>query len=638
MGGLTIEGTNGMRVRAMRWRQACTSLVLAALSACGGGGGDGGIVRPPPTTDPITVTIAPAAVPNLDVGATTQLAATVNGGAASIVRTVTWTSSADAIIRVSSSGLVTAVAPGQAVITAASDADRTRTAQVTVIVNAPSVTGITLNAAAGVLLVGQTTTVTATVTATGQGTNTRVRFSSNSPQIATVSTTDGRVGTVTAVGRGEATITATSELDATRSATVTIRVNETRVAGLTVTPVNDSVAVSQALTLVATARDSSGNALTGRPITWTSSATNVATVSPSGVVTGVAPGVATITASVPLETGSATVLTAQAQVRVVSGLRLAIAPRSATLRPFEAQTFTASVTGGPPSIDRTVELISRSPAVASVAAGGVVTGVAPGTARIIARMRVDTLVRDSVTVTVIDPCSVGYAHVLGTTTNGLISTGSCRIDQGGATSLNETIIIDTPQPASFLLRYQASLGAQGVSNFYVPYPASASTAWFYPDISATQAIRAVVHVPAGRYFAEAIGRQSATGTFQFQTSVSPDPTQLCGIDQYAAPGTTFTVVLGGTCTTVNVFGILRMAAGVRLRARATALGFPASIRLCDANLNCATTPLANGVAAAAGATAVADFVNGAAGSRFWFLQVGSPVIGAVGAIQVTIDP
>ena len=59
--------------------------------------------------------------------------------------------------------------------------------------------------------------------------------------------------------------------------------------------------------LTAVARDASGAELEGRTVTWSSSASSVATVSSSGVVTGVAAGEATITASVEGRTASARV-------------------------------------------------------------------------------------------------------------------------------------------------------------------------------------------------------------------------------------------------------------------------------------------------------------------------------------------
>src|SRR5687768_16855801 len=61
------------------------------------------------------------------------------------------------------------------------------------------------------------------------------------------------------------------------------------------TPSGDIV-VGQTSQLSATARDGSGNALSNRTVTWSSSSTTTATVSSSGLVTGVAPGTATISA------------------------------------------------------------------------------------------------------------------------------------------------------------------------------------------------------------------------------------------------------------------------------------------------------------------------------------------------------
>lgn len=55
--------------------------------------------------------------------------------------------------------------------------------------------------------------------------------------------------------------------------------------------------VREQATLTATVRDASGAVLTGHPITWSISTPSVATVSSAGVVTGVGPGIATLTAT-----------------------------------------------------------------------------------------------------------------------------------------------------------------------------------------------------------------------------------------------------------------------------------------------------------------------------------------------------
>ena len=95
------------------------------------------------------------------------------------------------------------------------------------------------------------------------------------------------------------------------------------VATVTVTPSASTMPAGGAVQLQATTQDANGVALTGRQITWAASDAAIATVSPSGTVTGVAEGDATITATSEGKTGSAAV-TVQApepgpQARVMSG-------------------------------------------------------------------------------------------------------------------------------------------------------------------------------------------------------------------------------------------------------------------------------------------------------------------------------
>lgn len=68
------------------------------------------------------------------------------------------------------------------------------------------------------------------------------------------------------------------------------------VAEITVGPTGQVLLVGETVTLTAVARDADGKALTGRPITWTTSDTTIATVS-GGVVSALAGGPVTITAT-----------------------------------------------------------------------------------------------------------------------------------------------------------------------------------------------------------------------------------------------------------------------------------------------------------------------------------------------------
>lgn len=69
------------------------------------------------------------------------------------------------------------------------------------------------------------------------------------------------------------------------------------VATVAITPNGGTIAPQQTLQLTATPRDARGGTVAGASVTWSSSASSVATVSGSGLVTGVGPGEATITAT-----------------------------------------------------------------------------------------------------------------------------------------------------------------------------------------------------------------------------------------------------------------------------------------------------------------------------------------------------
>ncbi|MBA2684278.1 MAG: PQQ-binding-like beta-propeller repeat protein [Gemmatimonadaceae bacterium] len=83
------------------------------------------------------------------------------------------------------------------------------------------------------------------------------------------------------------------------------------VVSVSLTPASGTVNVGSTLALTAQGEDAHGNPLTGRPVTFTSSDTNVATISASGVVTGVAPGAVMVTAAIDSKS-------AQAQVTVMA--------------------------------------------------------------------------------------------------------------------------------------------------------------------------------------------------------------------------------------------------------------------------------------------------------------------------------
>src|SRR6266513_2369145 len=118
--------------------------------------------------------------------------------------------------------------------------------------------------------------------------------------VATVSAS----GLVTGVAAGSATITATSE---GKSGTSTITVTNIPVASMIVTPAIASLLMGATVQLTATPKDALGNPLSGRVVTWASTAPGVAAVSGTGLVTGLGIGGVTITATSEGQSGSAAV-------------------------------------------------------------------------------------------------------------------------------------------------------------------------------------------------------------------------------------------------------------------------------------------------------------------------------------------
>ncbi|MGQ0538503.1 MAG: Ig-like domain-containing protein [Gemmatimonadaceae bacterium] len=173
-------------------------------------------VNPRPAVLSVTIFSPHAA---LIAGTTSQLTAMVSvvGGASTAV---TWSSSAPSVATVSTTGLVTAVAVGNAAIAAVSVADPTKQATASLRIDAgPIVNSVTVQPATLALAVGNTGQLTATV-AVGNNASQQVTWSSGAASIATVDQT----GKVTAVAAGTATIRATAQADATKFAESTVTV------------------------------------------------------------------------------------------------------------------------------------------------------------------------------------------------------------------------------------------------------------------------------------------------------------------------------------------------------------------------------------------------------------------------------
>jgi hypothetical protein len=111
------------------------------------------------------------------------------------------------------------------------------------------------------------------------------------------------------------------------------------VATVAISPQTATVPQGQQTQLTATVTDANGAVVTDRPVSWSSSNQQVATVSTTGVVTAVAPGSATILATSEGKSGTATIQVPTPPAPTVASV--SVSPRDRTIKPNNAVVLTA---------------------------------------------------------------------------------------------------------------------------------------------------------------------------------------------------------------------------------------------------------------------------------------------------------
>ncbi len=287
-------------------------------------------------------------------------------------RKFTWISGVPNVASVNQQGEVTAVGNGTSPIFAAAEGI---SAFATISVSNVPVFSVQIVPPSVSLQQGTSATLSA-VTRDSSGsilTGRVVTWSSNNEPVAVVSS----FGRVTAVATGTATVSATSE-GVVAQALVTV--SSVPVATVQVTPVNPSLNVNGTLGMTATMRDASGNILTGRPVTWATANSNIATVDNAGVVTANATGSTTVSATSEGQTGSTTITVATVPVANVT-----VTPNAPQLFPNDQLQLTAIArdASGNQLFGRPVTWNSNNAGVATVdGSSGLVTAVAVGGATI----------------------------------------------------------------------------------------------------------------------------------------------------------------------------------------------------------------------------------------------------------------
>ncbi|MBL0172902.1 MAG: Ig-like domain-containing protein [Gemmatimonadaceae bacterium] len=282
MPSLSLRSTLSGAARLRRSRVSSILLLGTLLSV--------GACSEDTPADPIrvaTVEVTPR-LSTARVGTTQQLSAVAKDASGNPMtgETFTWKSSEPSVATVSATGLVSLVGPGSTAILASARG----TSGFATIVSDANVATISLSAATLSFPVPLTRQLLATVKdAAGNDLFRPITWTSSAPTVATVSS----AGVVTGISAGSATITATVEgKSATTAATILPPVPV-----ITLSLNTGYMPIGVGVPIVATLRDANGVELLGRIVTWTTSNPAIATVSASGVVTALAAGSVTITAS-----------------------------------------------------------------------------------------------------------------------------------------------------------------------------------------------------------------------------------------------------------------------------------------------------------------------------------------------------
>ena len=291
-----------------------------------------------------------------------------------------WTSSDPSVVTVErdtesrTKAFVTAVGPGEAVVTVSLDGSETAVATCTINV-VQTVSGIELNKESTVIEKGETETLVATVLPENAS-NQSITWASTVPEVATVD----QNGVVTAVAVGQTVISVMTQ-DGGKIAYCNVTVNQkvTSVA-LNITKKTLRVGVADQNTVQLSAVVGPEDA-SNKKVTWSSNNPSIATVDQNGLVTAVAGGSAVIMVTTEDQSKTATCLIES--VQPVLSLRL----EQTEVKPnpgYSAKINAILNEGAPAASNTKIHWSSDDENVATVDENGNVTAVAVGGAVITA--------------------------------------------------------------------------------------------------------------------------------------------------------------------------------------------------------------------------------------------------------------
>lgn len=306
-------------------------------------------------------------------------------------KAITWQSSDESIATVDNNGTVKAISGGEAKITVTSVENPEIKDVCTVTVIQP-VTDIALNKSALDLTEDESEQLIATVLPEN-ATNKSVNWTSSDISVAMVSPD----GTVYAVKPGQATIMATSEdggFVALCKVTVKAKIIVAESLALSIT--NADMTVGETMQLSATVLPEN---TTNKNIRWTSTNSNIATVTETGLVSALKEGNAQIIASTTDSTNLSAICEISVNKSFVPVTLISIAPSSVKLAVGESFNLDVQIEPAD-ATNKSINWSSTNSSVASVNTAGQLTANGEGNAIIIASTQDGTNISATCSVTV----------------------------------------------------------------------------------------------------------------------------------------------------------------------------------------------------------------------------------------------
>ena len=323
--------------------------------------------------------------PIIRIGGTQQLTATAtysDSTTGDVTSLVAWHSAATSVATVTAAGVVQGVSAGTSAVTASLSGVTSPNDVVTV--PAPTLQSIAITPASPSIQIHGQQQFTAIGTYSDNATaniTASVTWHSASASVATIVTG----GVATGVSAGTSVITA-SLGSVTSTVGATLAVKAATITSIAVTPTSPIVRIggTQQLTATATYSDSTTGDVTDL-VAWHSASTGVATITSAGVVQGVSAGTSVVTASLSGVTSPNVTVT----VPTPTLTSIAVTPTASSIQIHGQQQFTAIGTysdNATANITTSVIWASSSNAVATIASGGVATGISAGAAAITATL------------------------------------------------------------------------------------------------------------------------------------------------------------------------------------------------------------------------------------------------------------